>query len=293
MPIQIHIRQKVLILRLGTIVLSIIIVILLGAANKVTESPEFCGGCHFEKPLYRTWQNSGHARGSNFYREGAGVTCIDCHVKPGLGGYVDGKLRGLGHISIQFFGIPNKPREPRLVKTQVSDENCLQCHAATPHRMYEMGESDIPLIDEDWIEANSSNVEAEELGLKLGLVMAHRTHMSLAEECATCHVRNRKQYNEMEINPVLAQLQDNPMNCVACHRDVTHRALHLAADSTKYYTFIAGDKMYIDVPSEKEICGQCHQNDRKCLWENGKDQFTFSIDSVDYCIKCHPGQSLF
>ncbi len=275
----------------GAAVLLLLSAILLISINGITRTPTFCGSCHFEKPLYQTWQASSHALGSNFYDHQ--VVCVDCHVAQGLGGYLGGKMRGIGHITIQYLGLPHAPRPPQQVRTSIPDDNCLQCHTATPHRMDELGESDVPLIDEQWITDNRSNIEPDELGRKLGLIMAHRAHMSLVDECAGCHIEARRRYPQMETNAVLASLPENPMGCVSCHRDVVHRRLHLDADSTKYFEIIAGTKVLVDVPSEKQVCGRCHKENHECLWENGQDRFTFSVFSGDYCVKCHPGQSVF
>lgn len=259
--------------------------------DNLTRSSSFCGSCHFEKPLLRTWSNSGHALGSNFY--GKNVDCVECHVAPGVSGYVEGKIRGLRHISIQFLGIPHDPRDPKDVSTEIPDANCIKCHAAAPHRLSELGESDIPLINAEWISRNAPHISKDELRSKQGLVMAHRAHMVLSAECAECHVNQRSKYPQMDNNEVLSNLQKNPMGCVACHKYVVHRPLHLDADSTKYYVTISNRNIYIDVPSEEKVCGVCHRNEHKCEWENGKTNNTFSISAANYCMNCHPNFSVF
>ena len=85
------------------------------------ETVQFCGQtCHVMKPEFSAFQNSPHSR----------LQCVDCHVAPGVGGWVASKAAG----SRQLMGVilNNYPRpiasaleSDRLVP---SNQTCEQCH---------------------------------------------------------------------------------------------------------------------------------------------------------------------
>ncbi|MEE8494597.1 MAG: NapC/NirT family cytochrome c, partial [Nitrospirales bacterium] len=50
-----------------------------GIAVPLTSAPKFCASCHTIRPSYESWAVSSHKD----------VTCVDCHVRPGLGGFIE------------------------------------------------------------------------------------------------------------------------------------------------------------------------------------------------------------
>lgn len=134
-------------------------------AIPLTNEPTFCASCHTIKPSYDSWTRSSH-------RE---VTCVACHVRPGLRGFLEDKvLAGLEDVAITFFG---SPREPHELVSRVESSVCLGCHRAVL-RISEVSVRDLPKPVKD-----------------VGLVMSHRTHMAAFEKrgqgegCTTCHAR--------------------------------------------------------------------------------------------------------
>ena len=94
----------------------------------MTSEPEFCAMCHPKHgvgPLAEvdSWEHSGHAD--------AGVSCLDCHGRPGPVGYMKAKLGGLKDTYMQFTISPDEKLEilanpsPDLVP----EEQCLFCHS--------------------------------------------------------------------------------------------------------------------------------------------------------------------
>ncbi len=68
-----------------------------GAAVPLTDHPKFCASCHNISPSYESWVESTHKD----------VTCVDCHVRPGVEGYLHDKVRaGLKDVAIYLFGTP-------------------------------------------------------------------------------------------------------------------------------------------------------------------------------------------
>src|SRR5919201_146962 len=84
-----------------------------GAAVPLTNHPKFCASCHNIRPSYESWLASTHKS----------VTCVDCHVRPGLKGFLHDKVRaGLKDVAIYVFGTPTPAHD---LKGPVATEVCL------------------------------------------------------------------------------------------------------------------------------------------------------------------------
>lgn len=136
-----------------------------GVTLPLTDHPKFCASCHTIRPSYETWAASTHKE----------VTCVDCHVRPGLKGFVEDKaLAGTKDVLITLFGTPAAPSN---LASKVHTEVCLRCHQAIL-RVSEVAPRDLPPPVKD-----------------VGLIMSHRKHMEAfpkrgqGEGCTTCHGR--------------------------------------------------------------------------------------------------------
>lgn len=111
---------------------SVIFIVFFGFINiqilHMTSEPEFCHLCHPAKgfgPLAEvdSWEHSAHGE--------AGVSCLDCHGRPGVFGYTKAKISGLKDTYMQFA----ISREEKLEILSNPDENlvpswhCLFCHS--------------------------------------------------------------------------------------------------------------------------------------------------------------------
>ena len=150
-----------------TLILATLLVLALGgaAAIPLTNQPTFCASCHTIKPAYDSWTRSSHKD----------VTCVDCHVRPGISGFLHDKVyAGLEDVAITFFGTPTEPHD---LQSQVYSSVCLGCHRAIL-RVSEVPTRDLPAPVKD-----------------VGLIMDHREHMAAFEKrgqgegCTTCHSR--------------------------------------------------------------------------------------------------------
>src|ERR671912_611266 len=138
----------------------------LGAvAIPVTNHPAFCASCHTIKPSYDSWVKSSHKN----------VTCVACHVRPGIEGWLQDKAwAGTKDVAIYLFGTPI---DPHNLKAQVDSQVCLGCHQHIL-RTSEVAPRDLPSPVKD-----------------VGLIMSHRKHMEAflkreqEEGCTTCHAR--------------------------------------------------------------------------------------------------------
>lgn len=139
--------------------------VLTGVALPLTSHPKFCATCHNIKPAYESWLTSSHKD----------VTCVACHVRPGLGGFFRDKVvAGLKDVAITVFGTPTEYHE---LQARVYSEVCLSCHRAIL-RVSEVAERDLPKPVKE-----------------VGLIMSHRKHIEAfdkrgqGEGCTTCHGR--------------------------------------------------------------------------------------------------------
>ena len=136
-----------------------------GAAVPLTDHPQFCASCHNIRPSYDSWTASSHKD----------VTCVACHVRPGIEGFIQDKAyAGLKDTAIYLFGTPT---DAHNLQAAVSSELCIGCHRAIL-RVSEVAVRDLPPPVKE-----------------VGLVMSHRKHMEAfakrgkGEGCTTCHAR--------------------------------------------------------------------------------------------------------
>ncbi len=150
-----------------TLMAATLLVLALGGAVAIplTNQPTFCASCHTIKPSYDSWIRSSHKD----------VTCVDCHVRPGISGFIEDKVfAGLEDVAITFLGTPT---EPHNLQSHVTSSVCISCHRAIL-RVTEVSVRDLPTPVKD-----------------VGLIMNHREHMEAFEKrgqgegCTTCHGR--------------------------------------------------------------------------------------------------------
>ena len=134
-----------------------------GVAVPLTSHPKFCASCHNIKPSYDSWLVSSHKD----------VTCVDCHVRPTVEGYLHDKVQaGLKDVAIYLFSTPT---DAHNLQSTVHTEVCLSCHRAIL-RVSEVAARDLPPPVKE-----------------VGLVMSHRKHIeaffkrATGEGCTTCH----------------------------------------------------------------------------------------------------------
>jgi hypothetical protein len=138
-------------------------IVLGGVAIPLTNHPKFCASCHNITPSYDSWVKSSHKE----------VTCVACHVRPGIEGWIQDKAwAGTKDVAIYLFGTPT---DPHNLKAKVDSSLCFDCHQHVL-RTSEVAPRDLPAPVKD-----------------VGLVMSHRKHMEAfgvrgqGEGCTTCH----------------------------------------------------------------------------------------------------------
>jgi hypothetical protein len=85
-----------------------------------SDSVEFCGlACHgVMLPEYTTYKNSPHAR----------VACVECHVGPGLSGFIASKVSGSYQLYSVLFEKFHRPIETPVKNLRPAQETCENCH---------------------------------------------------------------------------------------------------------------------------------------------------------------------
>lgn len=84
-----------------------------------TETADFCGRCHTMGP-----ELTAHANGPH-----SDVTCGECHVEPGLGGWVKAKINGTRQlIEIVVGSFPRPIPPPDHDQLPTAQDTCQRCH---------------------------------------------------------------------------------------------------------------------------------------------------------------------
>ncbi len=85
-----------------------------------SETPAFCGMCHTMDPELKAYAMSPHRD----------VTCAECHVEPGVAGFVKAKANGTKQLFDIITGkYPTPIEPPDHAKLPPVKDTCLKCHS--------------------------------------------------------------------------------------------------------------------------------------------------------------------
>jgi nitrate/TMAO reductase-like tetraheme cytochrome c subunit len=88
-------------------------------AVRWTETPDFCGRCHTMDPELKAYAQSPHRD----------VACAECHVKPGVDGWIQSKLNGTRQLLLMLAGAYPAPiPAPDHADLPPTSETCVRCH---------------------------------------------------------------------------------------------------------------------------------------------------------------------
>lgn len=266
-------RFRRLILRLLAVAATFVLVFVLLTASAAwyTSRSEFCDSCHNMEPYYASWERSAHHD----------VKCVECHMTPGFGGKIRGKMQGL----VQLTKYVTKTEGPRP-HAQILDLSCLRagCH----EKRLLNGRVDFRGLSFD----HKPHIDDEgSRGLHLRCTSCHSQpttdeHMSVdLSTCYLCHFKNEP-FNEglgacNRCHQVPEKSYDlgggthfthelaftTGVDCASCHRDL-----------------IRGEGIV-----REERCRSCH-NDRASLAKIGERDMLHvthtEVHRVD-CVDCH------
>jgi len=89
------------------------------AAMTYTETADFCGRCHTMDPELKAYEMSAH-------RE---VPCAECHVEPGVVGWIKAKVNGTRQlIGVMTGTFPTPIPAPDHADLPPTSETCVRCH---------------------------------------------------------------------------------------------------------------------------------------------------------------------
>jgi nitrate/TMAO reductase-like tetraheme cytochrome c subunit len=198
----------------------------------MTSEPEFCAMCHPKHgfgPLAEvdSWEHSGHSE--------AGVSCLDCHGRPGPVGYIKAKLGGLKDTYMQF----TISREEKLeilsnpAEELVPMEHCLFCHSDEGNREYRENHSGpLEIVEMRLLDSVQNPEFRERKGLPDiltetfvgGTHFDHAFHIESFElTCRDCHFGVVHQPGTKT---------DRMNTCVACHSENTDSSAPQIGDCT-------------------------------------------------------------
>jgi nitrate/TMAO reductase-like tetraheme cytochrome c subunit len=84
-----------------------------------TETADFCGRCHTMTPELMAYQSGAHAE----------VTCGECHVEPGIAGWVKAKVNGSRQLVEIILGTyPSPILPPEHSELPKASDTCMECH---------------------------------------------------------------------------------------------------------------------------------------------------------------------
>ena len=239
-----------------------------------TETADFCGRCHTMGP-----ELSAHAAGPH-----SDVTCGECHVSPGVDGWVRAKLNGTRQlIEIVLGTFPEPIPPPDHDSLPPPSETCLRCHsldrvgtAALVTRtgytedeantrqfiglMIRPGGGDVFDVDRSvhWhVLADIEFRSEDEAGQRIRLVRVTRDDGRVEEYIRQDEIRLAEDVGP-DIERIEAQSEARPMDCISCHNRVGHP---LASPRRSLDQALAGGRIDPELPYIK-------RESMRILWSN-------------------------
>lgn len=255
----------------------------------MTSEPEFCAMCHPKHgfgPLAEvdSWEHSGHSE--------AGVSCLDCHGRPGPAGYMKAKLGGLYDTYMQFT--ISKEEKLEILANPSPDlvpmEHCLFCHSDEGNQTYrENHKGPLEIVEMRLLDSVENPEFRERKGLPDimtdtfvgGTHFDHGFHIDAFDmTCRDCHFGVVHQPGTKT---------DRMNTCVGCHEDNEGSSAPLIADcATCHQAQLAMNegKGAKGVEGESGImhaagitCQMCHTGVEEGIYRS----------SASTCTDCHDG----
>ena len=205
-----------------------------------TGTPQFCNSCHIMNPYYDNWKTSSHND----------VSCLNCHIPPGVINYAKGKITGLAQAVDCIVGrVGTKPNGT------VVDESCLRegCH--------EIKELEKINVDFNGVKfTHKGHVDTEVGGIEMNCGTCHShyeggEHFSVNKEtCFTCHF-----LRDEGTNKKLAQA-----SCQDCH-DVPDKIIQRGPVSVNHAEFVSYEANCEDSCHKRQVEKISNVEDKICL----------------------------
>ena len=203
-----------------------------------TETADFCGRCHQMGPELAAYRAGPHQE----------VACAECHVEPGVGGWIKAKMNGTKQLIQVITGLYPKPvPAPDHANLPTASVTCQKCHSTDRLATSSMVTGTAFAEDEantrefiglmirpnggDAADANRSVhwhvlqdvefVATDTNNQQIEYVRVTRPDGQVAEFLAQDQIRNGEDVGP-DIERVLAERSARRMDCLECHNRVGH-----------------------------------------------------------------------
>jgi hypothetical protein len=270
--------------------------VLIGGAEYSTSRPTFCGSCHIMDSYHETWEKSEHAK--------EGVTCVECHYRPGEHHTLKAKFKGLGQLFSYLGTTAGTVQKAALV----NDDSCSASGCHSTEENTEAGQ---------WM---TNRIEFASYTRKDGseatVPFVHKTHFDKQnwmagqeKHCSNCH-RHETSENHMEVSQKTCNLchfknvtlNEKQAKCALCHTVpekpfradaaggeelITHKILEErgVACASCHLHHVRGTG-----PMREQRCLECHEYDQKIMKDAGdKERMheTHVATQAANCFSCH------
>ena len=138
-----------------------------------TSQPSFCAKCHPMQKFVDAWEEGPHSE----------VNCEECHVTPGLFGFIGGKIAGLQVVMNYVRGT----YEDYSFNAAVGNAACLKCHEGIMGETIHSTDTGILVSHKDIIETGGKCMSCHStVGHGDAVPFGSQTHPTMAT-CLTCH----------------------------------------------------------------------------------------------------------
>jgi nitrate/TMAO reductase-like tetraheme cytochrome c subunit len=283
-------------------VLVALVVVVVGAiiAFSAVNNLATCQTCHLIQPEVQTYKQSAHYR--------AGVSCQQCHTKPGVFNYMIRNLQGLTNIMLYVSNTYERP-----LTTAVGDANCVQCHPKSQlerDQVYNNIRVNHTGLREAGYQCTACHADISHPGTQLEVARVAQNKMPicarchdgvhLPDTCSTCHVGGAP---PAEINVAITG-NVTPQQCKGCHNKKSGNAVcsdcHGGLDMPHPADWMKAHGPIV-VDRGAQICANCHlkKDPTFCIdchglkmphpggWLTSHGAYATTDGNQQKCIKCH------
>lgn len=244
-------------LKWGVLALAIVVIVLLVLPVVSMLQPDYYRRYSVLGPRMDHWEVSTHSR----------VSCAECHVHPGIGGFLSFAAKS---VPAFYSQLAKGPDATNLMEAPGRDA-CQTCH--TQYRRV----------------APSGD-----------LLIPHRAHVEVLElDCVVCHKDlvhslNRHGFNKPEMETCLECHDGDRASdaCVDCHTRKETPPTHMDDDWLEVHGQMA-DSQDCGTCHDwtPDYCAECHENRPASHVGNWKtDHAPLALERGDGCLVCHGGQ---